>query len=95
MFVVTLSFPSGIILIKRVLSAMAFMPKIRSGWSAVYVSNGFMKNVFSSRFFLKYCSKRVFTRFRWFLTFYSIFHEIFVSFVTDGQVFEQPYEMIS
>ena len=47
MSVVTLSFPCAIILIKRVLSAIVFMPKVRIGWSAIYVINGFMKNVFS------------------------------------------------
>ena len=51
MFVLTLSFPCAIILIKSVLSAIVFMPKIRSGWSAIYVINGFIKNVFSFRFF--------------------------------------------
>ena len=35
MFVVTLNFPCAIILIKHVLSAIVFMPKIRSGWSAI------------------------------------------------------------
>ena len=57
MFVVTLSFSYAMILIKRVLSAMVFMPKIRSGWSAIYVINGFMRNVSSFTFFLKYCFK--------------------------------------
>ena len=46
MFVVTLSFPCAIILFKRVLSAIVFMSKVRIGWSAIYVINGFMKNVF-------------------------------------------------
>ena len=87
MFVVTLRFPCAIILIKRVLSAMVFMPKIRGGYSAVYVINGFMKNAFSFRFFLKYCSKTIF--------FYLIFHEIFGSFMTDRQVFEEPFKIIS
>ena len=50
MFVLTLSFPCAIILIKSVLSAMVFIPKIRSGWSAIYVINGFIKNDFSFRF---------------------------------------------
>ena len=50
MFVLTLSLPCAIILIKSVLSAIVFMPKIRSGWSAIYVINGFIKNVFSFRF---------------------------------------------
>ena len=97
MFVLTLSFPCAIILIKSVLSAMVFMPKIRSGWSAIYVINGFIKNVFSFRFafFLKYCSETIFARFRRFSTFCSIFHEVFGSFVTNGQVFEQPFEIIS
>ena len=31
MFVVTLSFPCAIILIKRMLSAIVFIPKVRSG----------------------------------------------------------------
>ena len=97
MFVLTLRFPCAIILIISVLSAMVFMPKIGSGWSAIYVINGFIKNVFSFRFFffLKYCSETIFTRFRRSSTFCSIFHEIFDSFVTDGQVFEQPFEVIS
>ena len=60
MFVVTLSFPCAIILIKRVLSAMVFMPKVRGCQSAVYVINGFMKSAFFFRFFLKYCSKTIF-----------------------------------
>ena len=63
-FGVTLSLPCGIILTKLVLSAMVFMPKISSGWCAIYLINGFLKNVFSFRFFLKYFSKTVFTRFR-------------------------------
>ena len=51
-FVVTLSIPWAIILIKPVLIVMVlFMPKIRRGWSAIYLINGFMKNVFSFRFF--------------------------------------------
>ena len=36
MFAATLSLPCAIILIKRVLCAMVFMPKISSGWSAIY-----------------------------------------------------------
>ena len=35
MFAVTLSFPCAMILIKHVLSAIVFMPKIGSGWSAI------------------------------------------------------------
>ena len=34
-FAATLSLPCAIILIKRVLCAMVFMPKISSGWSAI------------------------------------------------------------
>ena len=95
MFVVTLSFPFAITLIKCVMSDMIFMPKIRRGWSAIYMINGFMKNVFCFMVFLKYCSRTIFTRFRWLSTFYSIFHEIFDTFVTDGQVFGFQFEIIS
>ena len=92
MFVVTLSFSCAMILIKRVLSAMVFMPKIRSGWSAIYVINGLMRNVFSFRFFLKYCFKTILLNLD---DSHDDSHEILDSFVTDGQVFEQPFEIIS
>ena len=46
-----LNFPCAIILIKRVLSAIVFIPKIRKSWSAIYVINGFIKNAFPVGFF--------------------------------------------
>ena len=55
----------------------------------------FHEECFFFRCFLKYCSKTIFIWFRWFSFFYSILHEIFVSFVTDGQVFEQSFGIIS
>ena len=58
MFVVTLSFPFAIILIKCVLSAMVFMPKIRNDWSGICMINGFMKNIFSLGFFWSTVSKQ-------------------------------------